>query len=55
MRERCPDCRRLTSSAPDPCCECAAEIRRADRLHSDLEDEWVKLLVAPISTNDKEG
>lgn len=33
MRERCPDCRCLTSSAPDPCPECAAERRRC----ADLE------------------
>ena len=31
MREPCPDCRCLTSSAPDPCPECAAERRRRDR------------------------
>ena len=31
MRERCPDCRCLTSSAPDPCPECAAERRRHEQ------------------------
>lgn len=54
MREPCPNCRRLTSSAPEPCEECAAEIRRADRLYLDLEEEWVTLMVAPILTNEKE-
>jgi hypothetical protein len=28
MREPCPDCRCLTSSAPDPCDECASRRRR---------------------------
>jgi recombinational DNA repair protein RecR len=29
MKERCPDCRCLTSSAPDPCPECSDERRRS--------------------------
>ena len=32
MREPCPDCRCLTSSAPDPCEECAAKRKRAAAL-----------------------
>ena len=43
MREPCPDCRRLTSSAPAPCPECASE-RRADRLYKDMQEEWVTIV-----------
>lgn len=32
MRNACPDCRCLTSSAPDPCPECAKK-RRAHAAH----------------------
>jgi hypothetical protein len=37
MRERCPDCRCLTSSAPDPCPECAAARRKHDDATPPLE------------------
>jgi recombinational DNA repair protein RecR len=42
MREPCPDCRRLTSSAPDPCPDCQNERRHALREEMLKEERQVK-------------
>jgi hypothetical protein len=53
MRERCPGYRCLTSSSSlEMCHECAAEQRRSVRLYKDMQEEWVKLMAAPIESKE---
>ncbi|MEO9537254.1 MAG: hypothetical protein ABJL49_05255 [Parasphingorhabdus sp.] len=53
MREPCPDCRCLTSSAPDPCPECAAERRRkADTAMRDIGRSMAAAIIVELNELD---
>lgn len=39
MREPCPDCRVLTSNAPDPCPECALKRRQREQEEAQAAEE----------------